>query len=276
MYEQLDKLKENSFLTNRLESRAVANSVSQKKSKGKQGFGFVDNRPETVAQRKILSQIMASPSQPIQCVEIPSVEYSDLDLKTELQYNKTTYQLDNVTNLNIGRYVDEWLRNAIDSDKRFSPSKQTTAQTIATSYRAEHSGGGGGWHVPKNQDVLNVVGGTTYEFHNDANGYLNFLAPINGKPACPNAGGTWNFTIHDPTNGNRLINTDKPLNSGSRSQHFREANIIREGANPPANGNSSPPGFTWHHHAEMGRMQLINREVHAAFSHKGGFSVWGS
>ncbi|WPD22061.1 MAG: hypothetical protein SD837_17875 [Candidatus Electrothrix scaldis] len=50
MYEQVEKPKEN-------KSRAVANSVAQKKSHVKQGFGFVDNRPETVAQRKI--QVLA-------------------------------------------------------------------------------------------------------------------------------------------------------------------------------------------------------------------------
>lgn len=46
MYEQIEKPKEN-------KSRAVTNSVVQKKSDGKQGFGFEDNRPEAVAQRKL-------------------------------------------------------------------------------------------------------------------------------------------------------------------------------------------------------------------------------
>ena len=46
MYEQIEKPKEN-------KSRAVANSVTQKKSAGKQGFGFVDNRPQTIVQRNI-------------------------------------------------------------------------------------------------------------------------------------------------------------------------------------------------------------------------------
>lgn len=43
MYAQVDKSKEN-------KSRAVANSVAQKKSNRKQGFGFVDNRPEVINQ----------------------------------------------------------------------------------------------------------------------------------------------------------------------------------------------------------------------------------
>ena len=46
MYAQVEKTKEN-------KSRAVANSVAQKKSSVKQGFGFVDNRPEAVVQKKM-------------------------------------------------------------------------------------------------------------------------------------------------------------------------------------------------------------------------------
>lgn len=46
MYEQVEKPKEN-------KSRAVANSVAQKKSNVKQDFGFVDNRPEIVAQMNL-------------------------------------------------------------------------------------------------------------------------------------------------------------------------------------------------------------------------------
>ena len=47
MYTQVEKSKEN-------KSRAVANSVTQKKSNVKQGFGFVDNRPEALTQRKLV------------------------------------------------------------------------------------------------------------------------------------------------------------------------------------------------------------------------------
>lgn len=45
MYAQKEKPKEN-------ESRTIANPVAQKKSNVKQGFGFVDNRPEAIVQRK--------------------------------------------------------------------------------------------------------------------------------------------------------------------------------------------------------------------------------
>jgi 5-methylcytosine-specific restriction endonuclease McrA len=50
MYEQVEKPKEN-------KSRSVANSVTQKKSNEKQGFGFVDNRQEAITQRLVYKGI---------------------------------------------------------------------------------------------------------------------------------------------------------------------------------------------------------------------------
>lgn len=46
MYVQVEKAKEN-------KSKVVANVVTQKKGNVKQGFGFVDNRPEAIVQRKM-------------------------------------------------------------------------------------------------------------------------------------------------------------------------------------------------------------------------------
>ncbi len=46
MYAQLEKPKEN-------KSRAIAYSVTQSKSDNRQGFGFVDNRPEVTGQKKL-------------------------------------------------------------------------------------------------------------------------------------------------------------------------------------------------------------------------------
>lgn len=54
MYEQVEKPKKN-------KSRTVANSVAQKRSNGKQGFGVVDNRTEAVAQRKLQEMANNSP-----------------------------------------------------------------------------------------------------------------------------------------------------------------------------------------------------------------------
>ena len=34
------------------------------------------------------------------------------------------------------------------------------------------------------------------------------------------------------------------------------------------------PGYTWHHHENMGRMQLVSREIHQKTGHVGGFDLW--
>lgn len=36
-----------------------------------------------------------------------------------------------------------------------------------------------------------------------------------------------------------------------------------------------PDGYTWHHDAEEGRMQLVDTEIHQKTAHTGGRSFWG-
>ncbi len=36
-----------------------------------------------------------------------------------------------------------------------------------------------------------------------------------------------------------------------------------------------PEGYTWHHHEEPGRMQLVDSKIHAETLHTGGRSIWG-
>ncbi|NEQ37489.1 MAG: hypothetical protein F6K40_14920 [Okeania sp. SIO3I5] len=66
MYAQVKKPKEN-------KSKAVANSVSQKKINGSQGFGFVDNRSESLARRNIQTQMRRPSTQKKESsAELPS------------------------------------------------------------------------------------------------------------------------------------------------------------------------------------------------------------
>lgn len=37
----------------------------------------------------------------------------------------------------------------------------------------------------------------------------------------------------------------------------------------------TPEGFTWHHHQQVGRMQLVDKEEHDANRHLGGWALWG-
>lgn len=36
-----------------------------------------------------------------------------------------------------------------------------------------------------------------------------------------------------------------------------------------------PEGYTWHHHEEPGRMQLVSSDIHEKTGHTGGRSIWG-
>jgi len=47
-------------------------------------------------------------------------------------------------------------------------------------------------------------------------------------------------------------------------------------ANQAAGLDSTPEGYTWHHAQEPGVMQLVDRGVHAATGHTGGYSIWGT
>lgn len=39
-------------------------------------------------------------------------------------------------------------------------------------------------------------------------------------------------------------------------------------------GRPNIPNLTWHHHQDIGRIQLISREVHDLTGHVGGFDMW--
>lgn len=54
MYEQVAKSKES-------KGEAIANSMAQKKGNDIQGFGFVDNRPEAVTQRRLQERVENNP-----------------------------------------------------------------------------------------------------------------------------------------------------------------------------------------------------------------------
>ena len=55
--------------------------------------------------------------------------------------------------------------------------------------------------------------------------------------------------------------------TGNRAKDF-------SAANKAAGYESTPKGYTWHHHQDNGRMQLVESEVHRKTGHTGGFSLW--
>jgi hypothetical protein len=52
--------------------------------------------------------------------------------------------------------------------------------------------------------------------------------------------------------------------------HRGDARAANEAAGLP----ETPKGYTWHHHQDYGRMQLVPEKVHLETGHTGGFSLW--
>lgn len=55
--------------------------------------------------------------------------------------------------------------------------------------------------------------------------------------------------------------------TGDRAKDFAAANQA-------AGYTQTPKGYTWHHHQETGKMQLVNSRIHQETGHTGGFSLW--
>jgi hypothetical protein len=82
----------------------------------------------------------------------------------------------------------------------------------------------------------------------------------------PKTGVPFNKNGH-PEFGNVAIADVKIKPTGSRR-------LDRSAANKAAGLPETPDGYTWHHHQEHGRMQLVPSELHQATGHTGGFSLW--
>jgi filamentous hemagglutinin len=81
------------------------------------------------------------------------------------------------------------------------------------------------------------------------------------------------------------------LKSMSREAHMRAAtrqlradieagivpkNMFNEGQlSDITKGIEKIRGFTWHHHEDVGRMQLVPEDIHEFVKHVGGFEMWG-
>ena len=95
----------------------------------------------------------------------------------------------------------------------------------------------------------------------------------------------------DQTELLRDIATTQPFRN-AETRHFREANSALANAleaNPELRNTlgitesveelrsptlRAPDGFTWHHHQDFGRMQLVPTSVHGPVNHTGGIALW--
>lgn len=120
MYTQENKSNDN-------KSRVVANSVYQKKGNGKQGLGFVDNRPEAIIQKKLQGLVNDS-SQGKQIAQMqPTTNVNGVSVN----HDTRTIQLVtvNVRN-NINNYDSGWL-DAQTQSTGVEDEPRAEAQSVA-------------------------------------------------------------------------------------------------------------------------------------------------
>lgn len=72
------------------------------------------------------------------------------------------------------------------------------------------------------------------------------------------------FTNYLYKNGKNDV---KIVPTGSRKSDAMAANKI-------AGYQTTPKNYTWHHHQNKGRMQLVKKKIHLLTGHTGGFSIW--
>ena len=138
MYAQVEKPKENN-------SRAVANSVAQKKSNVNQAFGFVDNREDTLQRKRILGLSSGPSNNVIQCVTAPAdMGQARIEHLGALKRNKKDRDA-------LWKYVKEGVNQ--NKDKRLKNSAELVigghmtvfalSQTGDSRERADHNGNNG-------------------------------------------------------------------------------------------------------------------------------------
>ena len=120
----------------------------------------------------------------------------------------------------------------------------------------------------------NKYGGTTYkrndgvELEYDKDGFP-VIEPLN-------ANGKKSEVYIDPTaTGHDFSNANIALSNQFNDDELRKIGLNDIQINDVRNGKpSSPTGFTWHHHQDVGKMQLIPSSKHKGFPHTGGCSIW--
>lgn len=127
-------------------------------------------------------------------------------------------------------------------------------------------------NIPYGKDQKTTDGNTTYYTPKD--GVVDFDNPKKGTPITKIA------TVNITDDMSKISGVNKTSYMGnrlkaSRSNHNTVANIMYEKKAPSANGSKSPNNYTWHHHKDLGRMDLLDRKEHAHIKHKGGHSIWG-
>lgn len=121
----------------------------------------------------------------------------------------------------------------------------------------------------------------------NADGTVTYTNTRSGDSVLYDANG---FPVFSSVRADLYLPADKIV-ANSRGTHFAEANRMLERHSDSqlraagfsdtmiadVRAGRTPDGYTWHHHQDVGRMQLVRTEEHERFigGHTGGWSLWG-
>jgi RHS repeat-associated protein len=125
------------------------------------------------------------------------------------------------------------------------------------------------------QDPIGLEGNnpTFYGYVHDPNAWIDELGlnrnahlaigrhPVTGVPFDDNGFPDFSDYLYPIGINDVTINP-----TGNRDLDFKAANL-------KARYDETPKGYTWHHHQEKGRMQLVDSDIHSKTGHTGGFSM---
>ncbi|MBE0370304.1 HNH endonuclease [Pseudoalteromonas aurantia] len=258
MYAQKEKSKEN-------RSKAVVNTVAQKRSNFKQGFGPVDNRQD--------KEKFGSMKQNFS--NLPRVNQLE-GVNQHISFN--TFAPNN--------YVVQKVDDSLEEDGDTHEDMSDTAFDVANETIIYEGGGAiqlarkpDAWSGPKD-----VGGHKDLWYFRDGGGNIDFQTPLNNHGSKDDDKSSMKASKHTAldtfTKGGALVDLGTVYDTKNRTEHFKRANTICNNKGIKVNGGLfpiagvSPDNWTWHHLSAKYRMILVNREAHRRFGHNGGVHIW--
>ena len=111
------------------------------------------------------------------------------------------------------------------------------------------------------QTIPNADGSSTYVLKSSSPNVNNLKVTYDAE----------GFPDFSPYLYDKGVNTVNIKLTGNRNQDFALANQLAGFGN---SAKSTPKHFTWHHHQDLGVMQLVRTDVHKLSPHTGGVSIW--
>ncbi len=80
--------------------------------------------------------------------------------------------------------------------------------------------------------------------------------------------------LHEASDYEQATYCNEQLGQASENGNLNTEQFTDRQLEQIRNGDK-PEGYTWHHHEDLGRMQLVPSDIHEKTGHTGGRSLWG-